>query len=787
MQNLRAFLIPLIVCLLATAIVAEPKRDFSTADSVIAEAISRHDIPGAVLLVGMDGKTIYKKAYGNRSLVPTVEAMSEDTIFDIASLTKSFTACAVLDLVRQGKVRLNDSVARYLPDFAQNGKQDITIRMLLTHHSGLAPDLDLITQWEGKDEAYRRAMAEKLMDPPGSRFVYSDINYEVLGFLVEKVSGKSLPQAIEDAVLKPLKMDHTRFQPGPELVPKIAPTTPDEKGAMMRGAVHDPTARRMGGVAGHAGLYSTADDLAKYAKAFIDRKGMLTPELLEKMETPQQPPWSNELRAFGWDIDSPFANNRGELFPAGSFGHTGYTGTTMWMDPASKIYVILLTNAVHPKETPDSWGKVAIRGKLMNAVASVLGAEIAKRTDRPTTTRGERAAGGGRRPNDRTDDVLNGIDVLAATNFQALKGKRVGLLTNQTGVDRNGKRTIDVLAHAEGVQLVKLFSVEHGIQGQQDNTDVKEQADQATGLPVINVYGSGAKQKPTNEQLANLDAVVIDIQDIGVRFYTYAGSTANFISAAAENNIEIFVLDRPDPLNGLAVQGPMTDSQDLWPNFPLPLPLRHGMTLGELAQFYNGERKVGAKLTVIPMQGWSRSDWFDSTGQPWINPSPNMRSLSQAIVYPGVAMLEGYGGNVSVGRGTDTPFELLGAAYIPLDGAVTLAKYMNERKIPGVRFVPRTFIPGGGYIFDKQTCGGLNVVVTDRSLLDSPLLGAELISALVKFYPNDFHAKANRKLVGNQKVLDELIAGKDPKAVALEWRDEVEQFKTVRAKYLIYK
>jgi len=786
MQTLRASLTLLLVCLVATATVAEPKRDFSTADSVIQEAIARHDIPGAVLLVGMDGKTIYKKAYGNRSLVPTVEPMTEDTIFDIASLTKSFTACAVLDLVRQGKVRLNDSVARYLPDFAQNGKQDITIRMLLTHHSGLAPDLDLTMPWDGKDEAYRRAMSEKLIDPPGSRFVYSDINYEVLGFLVEKVSGKSLPQAIEDAVLKPLKMDHTRFQPGPELVPKIAPTTPDEKGAMMRGAVHDPTARRMGGVAGHAGIYSTADDLAKYAKAFIDRKGFLTPQLLEKMETPQQPPWSNELRAFGWDIDSPFANNRGELFPAGSFGHTGYTGTSMWMDPASKIFVILLTNSVHPKETPDSWGKVAIRGKLMNAVASILGDEIAKRTDKPVTTRGERAAGT-RRPNDRTDQVLNGIDVLAATGFEALKGKRIGLLTNQTGVDRNGKRTIDVLAHADGVQLVKLFSVEHGIRGQQDDMNVKEQADEATGLPVISVYGAGNKQKPSKEQLAGIDAIVVDIQDIGVRFYTYEGSTANFISAAAENNIEILVLDRPDPLNGLAVQGPMTDVENLWPNFPLPLPLRHGMTLGELAQYYNGERKVGAKLTVIPMQGWSRSDWFDSTGQPWINPSPNMRSLTQATVYPGVAMLEGGGGNISVGRGTDTPFEILGAPYISIEGAVTLASYLNARKISGVRFVPRTFVPAGGYIFEKQTCGGLNLIVTDRTVLDSPLLGAELISALVKFYPNDFHAKANRKLVGDQKVLDELIAGKDPKAVALEWRDEVEQFKTVRTKYLIYK
>jgi uncharacterized protein YbbC (DUF1343 family) len=231
------------------------------------------------------------------------------------------------------------------------------------------------------------------------------------------------------------------------------------------------------------------------------------------------------------------------------------------MDPASKIYVILLTNSVHPKETPDSWGKVAIRGKLMNAVASILGDEIAKRTNQPVTTRGERAAGT-RRPNDRIDQVLNGIDVLAANDFQQLKGKRIGLLTNQTGVDRSGKRTIDVLAHAEGVQVVKLFSVEHGIQGQQDDINVKEQADEATGLPVVSVYGSGSKQKPTKDQLAGLDAVVVDIQDIGVRFYTYEGSTANFISAAAENNIDIFVLDRPDPLNGLAVQGPITDVED---------------------------------------------------------------------------------------------------------------------------------------------------------------------------------------------------------------------------------
>lgn len=778
----RAFLLVVIV-----SVSLEAKRDFSAVDRVIEEHIAQKHIPGAVLLVHFEGKTVYKKAYGNRSLEPAVEPMTEDTIFDIASLTKAFTAATVLELVRTGKVRLNDAAWRYLPDFNKHGKQDITIRMLLTHHSGLQPDLDLKEPWSGKDEAYRRCMEEKLIDPPGARFVYSDINYEVLGFLIEKVMGKSLPEAIDEVVIKPLGMKTTRFLPPADWRPRIAPTTRDENGKMMRGTVHDPTTRRMGGVAGHAGLYSTVDDLKRFAQAMVERKGILTPLLIEKMSTPQQPPWSNESRGLGWDIDSPFANNRGELMAADSFGHTGYTGTHMWMHAPTRSFVILLTNAVHPKEGPDAWGKIAIRGKVMNAVVSALAPEIDRKFgDAAITSRTERAAGS-RRPGERTGEVLNGVDVLQAEAFATVKGKRIGLLTNQTGVTRTGQRSIDVLAKAPDVRLMKLFSVEHGITGVQDDMTVKEHpTDAATGVPIINVYGSGAKQRPTKDQLAGIDAIVIDIQDIGVRFYTYAGSMANFITAAAESNIEVIVLDRPNPLNGMSVQGPMTDAEDLWPNFPLRLPLRHGMTLGELATMFNAERKLNAKLTVVKMRGWSRADWLDSTGQLWINPSPNMRSLQQATVYPGVAMLEGYGGNISVGRGTDTPFEILGAPYISLEGAVALAKYLNERKIPGVRFVPRTFVPGGGYIFDKQTCAGLNVIATDRTLLDSPLLGAELLSAMVKFYPDDFKPQAQRKLVGNQKALNDLVSGKDPKAVALEWLEELEQFKRVRAKYLLY-
>lgn len=781
MRNLLLF----VILASAVPVLSEPKRDFSATDGVIEHAIANHDIPGAVLLVGLDGKTVYKKPYGNRALEPSPERMTEDTVFDIASLTKLFTASAVMDLVGKGKVRLNDPVARYLPEFAQNGKQDISIRMLMTHYSGLAPDLDLSIPWTGRDEAYKRCMETMPLEPPGSKFIYSDINFEVLGFLVEKVSGESLPQAIERVVLKPLNMDHTRFLPPPDWTAKIAPTTRDENSNLMRGVVHDPTARRMGGVAGHAGLFSTADDMAKFAKAILARNDFLSRLLIEKMTTPQQPPWASELRGLGWDIDSPFANNRGDLLPIGSFGHTGYTGTTLWIDPLSRTYVILLTNAVHPKEGPDSWGKVAIRGKLMNAVITALAPDIEKKVGTaPITGRTERTIGA-RRATDQTKAVLNGIDVLEATGFTQLKGKRIGLLTNQTGIDRAGKRTIDVLAQAPGVQLIKLFSVEHGISGTHDDTNINEPKDATTGLPVINVYGTTDKQRPTRDQLNGIDTLVVDIQDLGVRFYTYEGSLRNFMRAAAENNIEVVVLDRPDPLNGDAVQGPISPTDAPWPNSP-NLPVRHGMTLGELAQLFNGEEQIGAKLQVIAMQGWSRSDWFDSTGQLWINPSPNMRSLSQATVYPGLALLEPMGSNISVGRGTDTPFEIVGAPYITIEGATKLADYLNRRRIPGVRFIARTFTPAD-YVFKGELCGGLNLIVIDRNSLDAPLVGLEVLAAMQKFYPKDFHIERTQLLVADRQVHSEIVAGKDPKAIALDLEEQLQQFKVKRAKYLIYK
>jgi len=340
-------------------------------DSIIQQAVADHNIPGAVLVMGHDGKVVYRKAYGERALEPRREPMTLDTIFDLASLTKVVaTTTAMMQLVELGKVRMNDPVAKYLPEFAQNGKEDITVRQLMTHYSGLAPDLDLATPWEGKNTAYQLAFVEPPETMPGSGFVYSDINFITLGAVVEKVSGDTLDVYTTQHIFAPLKMTHTRYLPPALWRAKIAPTQYDEKEHMLRGVVHDPTARRMGGVAGHDGLFSTGDDLAKFAQALLDGgDGILSAAAVAKMTSPEQPPSAPVLRGFGWDIDSPFSSNRGDLFPVGSFGHTGFTGTSIWIDPTTKSYIILLTNAVHPRGKGNAIG---LRTKVATEVAAAL-------------------------------------------------------------------------------------------------------------------------------------------------------------------------------------------------------------------------------------------------------------------------------------------------------------------------------------------------------------------------------------------------------------------------------
>src|SRR5215813_1447550 len=351
------------------------RSKFSSIDTLVEQAIDQDQIPGAVVEIGHRGHVVFRKAYGERSLEPGREAMTLDTVFDMASLTKPLmTATAVMQLCEQGKLSFNDPVAKYLPEFGANGKQDITIRQVLTHYSGLPPDLSLTQPWEGKAEASRQAFAIRPATPAGVRFVYSDINYIVLGALVEKLAGMPEDEYVRRMITGPLGLRHTRYLPPVEWRDRIAPTQ-YEYGVMLRGLVHDPTARRMGGVAGHAGLFSTADDVAIYAQNLLDRlagrpsRFPVSGAILQKMAVPEQPATATALRGFGWDIESPYSSNRGEIFPVGSMGHTGFTGTSLWMDPVSDTYVIVLANSVHPNG-PKS--VTALRGKIADASAVAL-------------------------------------------------------------------------------------------------------------------------------------------------------------------------------------------------------------------------------------------------------------------------------------------------------------------------------------------------------------------------------------------------------------------------------
>jgi uncharacterized protein YbbC (DUF1343 family)/CubicO group peptidase (beta-lactamase class C family) len=770
--------------------------------AVVQQAIAEHKIPGAVLLVGHNGKVVYRQAFGHRSVEPTVEPMTINTIFDMASLTKPLaTAMSMMRLLELGQVRLNDTLAHYIPECAANGKQDITLRQLLTHYSGFRPDIDLKPDWTGYDEAIRLSCAEKLQAPPGSAFIYSDTNYILLGEVVRRVSGMTLDKYATAHIFSPLGMQRTRFLPPPEWRPLIAPTAheiDDTSGPMLRGVVHDPRARRMGGVAGHAGLFSTADDVAKLAQALLDRKP-LAPLVIEKMTTPQTPPNATALRGLGWDIDTPFSSNRGDLLPVGSFGHTGFTGTSLWIDRTTSSYIVLLANGVHPRGPGGT--VVELRTKVATAVAVALklAPSASEKLRIAEITGYNELLPGLRRVTARNGQVLNGIDVLEAENFAPLhpdiaKPRRIGIVTNQSGLTLDGRRTIDVLANVSGLKLAAIFSPEHGVTGSVDTSNVGNTVDAATGVAVYSVYGdTDAKKRPSLDVLRQLDAVIYDIQDAGVRFYTYETTLGYFVEAAGKSGTELVVLDRPNPINGVQVQGPVSDGGSRAPGGSceasagcpfidyFPEPVRQGMTVGELAQMFNAERQLGARLTVVPMRNWLRGDWFDSTGQVLIAPSPNLRNLTEMILYPGVCIVEGT--NVSVGRGTYTPFEIVGAPWIkPRE----LAAYLNARNLAGVRFVPTTFTPAKDSKLGGQLLGGINIVLIDRNVLDGPQMGVEIASALHTLYPREFQMERMVQLLGNRAAYDAVAAGQDPRRIAEDWRDDVERFMKMREKYLIY-
>lgn len=733
----------------------------SLIDEIVREGIDTAKMPGCVVVVGRREGIVYRKAFGFRQTVPDKVPMTIDTVFDLASLTKPIaTATSVMVLIGQKKIDPEATAATYWPEFGKNGKEVITVRQLLTHTGGLIAD-NSIKDYEGTPEESLAKICElKPSSTPGSEFTYSDVGFIVLGEIVRKVSGQSVHEFSRDHIYSPLAMKETGYLPGDPLRARAA-VTEQRENRWMQGEVHDPRAWALGGVAGHAGLFSTADDLSRYAVMMLNQGKLGDTTILDAatwklMTTAVDVPRGR--RALGWDARTGYSSNRGDLMSSAAFGHGGFTGTGIWIDPVENMFVLFLSNRVHP----DGKGLV---NPLIGRVATIAGAALRD---------------GSIVVNRRTADVRNGIDVLRDSKFETLKGRTIGLITNQTGLSRDGVSTIRLLHEAEGVKLAALFSPEHGLEGKLDIPKIGDQQDQTTGLKVFSLYGE--TRTPSKESLAGVDTLVFDIQDIGCRFYTYVSTMGNAMKAAAASNIRFVVLDRVNPIGGTEVAGPILNDGDQSFVGYHTLPVRHGMTAGELATLFVREMPElkSLDLQVVKVEGWQRSQMFDETGLSWTNPSPNMRNLNEAVLYPGVGLLEMT--NVSVGRGTDTPFEVLGAPWIT---ERELAAEMNSAGLPGLRFVPTRFTPSSSK-FANESCGGINILITDRSVVEPVRLGLQLMCSLRKLHPDQWETKNMNRLLSSVLVRDAVLAGKPAHEIVDSWQQELETFLQRRSNCLLY-
>jgi uncharacterized protein YbbC (DUF1343 family)/CubicO group peptidase (beta-lactamase class C family) len=725
-------------------------------DAAIERAIAAGKAPGAVVRIENSG-AVYQKSYGAKAVEPVSLPMSDDTIFDGASLTKVIaTTPAIMLLVERGKLRLDDKVSRWIPGFEAHGKGAVTVRHLLTHTSGLRPGISAKPAWSGVAKAIDLAKAERLTAQPDTKFRYSDINFILLGEIVRLASGQRLDVFAAAEIYRPLGMHDTGFLQPLAKRGRVAPTERVD-GTILHGIVHDPTSRRMGGVAGHAGLFTTAADLSRFAHMMLNG-GQLNGRRIFKKETVQlmtsvhTPKGMKAERGLGWDINSPYSSPRGNHFKVGGYGHTGWTGGSLWVDPVTRTIVILMTSRTHP----DGKGNViALRREIATLVAeSLRGFSF-----------GSDESG-----------VLNGADVLRRRKNILPKGTNIGLITNHTGHDGQRRSTLDFLSGSKEVELKALFSPEHGLYGKLDQK-VGDAIDTKTGLKIYSLYGKN--RKPTPEQLAGLDALIFDIQDIGCRFYTYISTMGLAMEAAADAGVKFIVLDRVNPIGGVTVAGPVRLGPSQFIAYH-DIPVQHGMTVGELARMINAERTLGAKLQVVKIEGWKRDQLFDTTGQPWTNPSPNMRSLTQALLYPGIGLLETA---MSVGRGTDTPFEVIGAPYID---DVKLASQLNALGQPGVRFVPIRFTPDYS-VHKDESCGGVNIIITDRHKLRVVPLGIDIARVLHELYPKSFPLAKVGRLLCHPSALEALGQGKTLVQIEALWKTEQVKFASRRAKYLLYK
>jgi uncharacterized protein YbbC (DUF1343 family)/CubicO group peptidase (beta-lactamase class C family) len=726
-------------------------------DAAVEDAIAAQSVPGAVVLIGRHDRVLFRRAYGFRQLEPDRVPMTIDTLFDLASLTKPIaTATAIMALVERGSVALDEPLVRYVPECNGENMRTITLRHLLLHVSGLPADLPKDDFARGRPEAIRCICSAPLRAAPGATSIYSDLGFVLLEEVVRRVTSRELSGFAEEAIFAPLGMRETGFVP-PDRLRLRAAWTEFVDGVWRAGVVHDPRAFLLGGVAGHAGLFSTGDDLAVYARAIlgggeVDGRRVLSRPTVASMIAPHDVPGS--IRALGWAMQSEW---RGEGWSPTAIGHFGFTGTALWIDPDKDLFSVVLTNRVHP----DGHGDAKPLVSRINTLAAQAVGPPAGRVD------GCDVSGG----------VRTGIDVLRDEGFERLRGRRVGLITNVSGRARDGTSTLDLLMGAPGVKLTALFTPEHGLDAAHPG-HVADTHDARTGLPVYSLYGD--RFEPSDESLADVDTLVFDVQDVGTRFFTYASTMRRAMVAARDHDIRFMVLDRPNPIDGIDVAGPVLVPQTgSFVNYH-SLPIRHGMTVGELAILLDADDHLGVALSVVTMRGWRRGAYWDETGLPWANPSPNLRSVAEAVLYPAVGLLEST--NLSVGRGTDAPFERLGAPWIDADA---LSAALAAEGISGASFTPESFTPQADR-YAGERCHGVHVAVRDRARFEPIQAGLAIARALRRLYAREWDfAKLDRLLV-HPEAMNAIDAGLPLGSIVDTFRVELVRFMAKRDKYLLY-
>lgn len=749
------------------------RADLDAAAEALSSTVRDGNVPGGVLLVGQADEVLLATAVGQRRIVPSAQPMELDTLFDVASLTKPLvTAMLAVVAIEDGALDLDAPVAEYVPAFSGEGREAATIRDLLTHSTGLPPWKDFPdnppTAAEDRASRLEAAVADicrlPLDNPPGEVFAYSDLGFILLGSILEGLAGRTMDQAARDLLFAPAGMTSACFNPPADLADLCAATEVKQNGVPLQGVVHDENARYLGGIAGHAGLFATAADIGALCRALLrlgeGDAGRLLSAASVRLMTTRQSRHKGHSRGLGWDLDSDYVPAvRGRLFPRRGFGHSGFTGTSLWVDPPSGVWQVLLTNRVHPSRGGAD-AVQALRRAVADAVAEAL------------LTPDVRLRSASRR-----EPVRTGFEVQQATGWPLLKGARVGLIVNHSAVDSRRQHLIDELAATPDVEVARLFAPEHGLRGELDE-QFADGRDERTGLPVVSLYGE--QKAPLPEQIVDLDALVFDIQDAGVRFYTYPTTLVLAMRAAAEARVDFVVLDRPDLLPPDLVAGPILDQPFAGFAEYHPLPLIHGLTVAELARWSAGEYGIGLPLAIAPCANYARDLWFDETGLPWVNPSPNLRSLTAAALYPAIGMLERC--RVSVGRGTTRPFEVLGAPWME---AAPLVERLEGLALPGLAFAPVEFAPSSRE-FAGETCRGCAIRLLDREAYRPVEAGMAIARAIEDLWPGKLKLEAMGGLLGDRQAVEMLAGGAEAEDISFRWIGHLAAYLDRRSRYLIY-